>query len=80
MARVDRVRDDGAMNRTALVIGESLVDIVSKSDGSSVEHPGGSPANVAVAMARLGGTVGLATAYADDRLGGLLDQHFADAG
>ena len=68
------------MNRTALVIGESLVDIVSKSDGSSVEHPGGSPANVAVALARLGADVGLATAYADDRLGGLLDQHFADAG
>ena len=80
LARVDRVRDDGAMNRTALVIGESLVDIVSNSDGSSVEHPGGSPANVAVALARLGADVGLATAYADDRLGGLLDQHFADAG
>ena len=80
MARVDRVRDDVAMNRTALVIGESLVDIVSNSDGSSVEHPGGSPANVAVALARLGADVGLATAYADDRLGGLLDQHFANAG
>ncbi len=80
LARADRVRDDGAMNRTALVIGESLVDIVSNSDGSSVEHPGGSPANVAVALARLGAGVGLATAYADDRLGGLLDQHFAHAG
>ena len=74
------MRDDVAMNRSALVIGESLVDIVGNSDGSSVEHPGGSPANVAVALARLGVDVGLATAYADDRLGGLLDQHFADAG
>ena len=80
MARVDSVRDDVAMNRYALVIGESLVDIVSLTDGSSVEHPGGSPANVAVALARLGADVGLATAYADDRLGRLLDQHFADAG
>jgi fructokinase len=68
------------MKPTALVIGESLVDIVGNADGSSTEHPGGSPANVAVALARLGTPVELATAYAADRLGGLLDRHFADAG
>ena len=65
---------------TALVVGEALVDIVHHADGTIVEHPGGSPANVAVGMVRLGMSVELATAYADDRLGGLLDQHFADAG
>ncbi len=68
------------MTITALVIGEALVDIVAQPDGTSIEHPGGSPANVAVALSRLGTTVGLSTAYGNDRLGGLLDQHFADAG
>ncbi len=68
------------MKRSVLVIGECLVDIVNNSDGSVSEHPGGSPANVAVALARLGTPVELATAYADDRLGALLDQHLADSG
>src|SRR4051794_712204 len=63
-----------------LVVGESLVDVVRKSDGTVEEHPGGSPANVAVALARLGARVEIATAYADDRLGRLLDAHFADSG
>jgi len=65
---------------SALVVGESLVDVVVGTDGSVREYPGGSPANVAVALARLGGDVALATAYAADRLGGLLDAHFAAAG
>src|SRR5262245_47252940 len=68
------------MPETILVIGESLVDIVHHADGRVVEHPGGSPANVAVGLVRLGALVRLATAYADDRLGSLLDRHFADAG
>jgi fructokinase len=63
-----------------LVVGESLVDVVKKSDGSIEEHAGGSPANVAVALARLGAAVELATAYADDRLGRLLDAHLAGSG
>jgi len=65
---------------SALVVGESLVDVVVAPDGSVREYPGGSPANVAVAMARLGGDIALATAYASDRLGRLLDAHFATAG
>ena len=37
----------------ALVIGESLIDVVN--DGAQMsEHPGGSPMNVAVGLARLG--------------------------
>lgn len=55
-----------------LVVGESLVDIVERPDGSVVEHPGGSAANVAVALARLGRPVQLATAYGDDAYGALL--------
>ncbi len=42
--------------------------------------PGGSAANVAVALARLGRPVRFATAYADDRLGRLLADHLRVAG
>ena len=42
------------MDRDALVVGESLIDIVRGPDGSTVEYAGGSAANVAVALARLG--------------------------
>jgi fructokinase len=58
-----------------LVVGESLIDIVQRPDGSTVEHPGGSAANVAVALARLGRSVELLTAYADDARGAVLSRH-----
>jgi fructokinase len=58
-----------------LVVGESLVDIVQRADGSTVEHPGGSAANVAVALARLGRPVELVTAFADDARGAVLARH-----
>src|SRR5687767_4681828 len=54
------------MSETALVVGESLVDIVRGGDGSTVEFPGGSAANVAVALARLGRRVGFATSWGED--------------
>lgn len=63
-----------------LVVGEALVDVVHAPDGSVVERPGGSAANVAVALARLGRPVRFATAYAEDRLGGLLRDHLDAAG
>jgi fructokinase len=59
----------------AVVVGESLVDIVQRADGTTVDHPGGSAANVAVALARLGRPVELLTAYADDVHGTLLARH-----
>jgi fructokinase len=63
----------------ALVIGEALVDIVRT--GNDVIHcPGGSCANVAVALARLGRPTLLATRYGDDRLGDLLEKHLAGSG
>ena len=62
-----------------LVAGESLVDIVAHSDGTTTELPGGSPANVADAMARLGSRVQLLTAYADDRLGALVTSYLEDS-
>jgi len=52
-----------------LVIGESLIDIVHSPDGSAREHVGGSPANVAVGLARLGHEVTLATMLGRDEKG-----------
>ena len=58
-----------------LVVGESLVDIVRRADGTSVEYAGGRGANVAVALARLGRPVAFVTAYADDERGAVLARH-----
>jgi len=64
---------------TALVIGEALIDIV-RSDGDPTHHPGGSCANVAVALARLGRRTELATRYGDDHLGDILEAHLTGSG
>lgn len=58
--------------QVALVVGESLVDVVNRPDGTVEERAGGSAANVAVALARLQRPTWFATAIADDRLGGIL--------
>ena len=42
------------MEQVALVVGEALVDVVRGRDGSERDHAGGSSANAAVAMSRLG--------------------------
>jgi fructokinase len=68
------------MDRDALVVGESLIDIVRAPDGSTVEYAGGSAANVAVALARLGRSVRFASSWADDDRGRVLARHVADAG
>ncbi|QZY28607.1 PfkB family carbohydrate kinase [Nocardioides coralli] len=60
------------MSHSGLVVGESLVDIVRGGDGSSREYAGGSAANVAVALARLGRTVHFATSWGDDPRGTML--------
>ena len=57
-----------------LVIGESLIDRVSKG-GSEVEHVGGSPANVALGLGRLGHPVTLLTQFGSDRRGRLIREH-----
>lgn len=64
----------------ALVVGEALVDVVVRDGADPVEHPGGSAANVAVALARLGRPVGFATAWADDDRGRVLAAHVARDG
>lgn len=63
-----------------LVVGESLVDVILAPDGSTEDFPGGSPANLAVALTRLGAAVELATAFGPDERGDLLAAHFHAAG
>jgi fructokinase len=58
-----------------LVAGESLVDYVNAPDGTRRAHPGGSPFNVAIGLARLGRDVGLLTRYGSDPDGELLAVH-----
>jgi fructokinase len=60
------------------VIGESLVDVVTDAAGVTVERPGGSPFNVAVALARLDVDVELFTAVGDDARGTSLLSHLTD--
>jgi len=59
---------------TLLVIGESLIDIVEQPDGTVVEHPGGSPFNVARGASRLGVATELATQLGPDDRGDILRQ------
>ena len=63
-----------------LVVGEAIVDVVERSDGSRTEHAGGSPANVAVGLGRLGLDVTLATAIGDDTYGALIESHLRNSG
>jgi len=57
-----------------LVIGEALIDIVD--DGSArVEHPGGSPANVALGLGRRGVNVALLTDLGRDDRGSRIVEH-----
>jgi fructokinase len=52
-----------------LVVGEALVDVVPDADGQPQDFPGGSPANVAIALGRLGRDVRLVTLLGDDARG-----------
>ena len=68
------------MSDDVLVLGESLVDVVRAPDGTTTEHVGGSAANVAVALARLGRPVRFATSFADDARGRAVAAHLDGAG
>lgn len=63
-----------------LVVGEALVDIVERRDGTRAEHPGGSPANVALGLARLGHRTGLLTRIGDDERGRAIRDHLTSGG
>ena len=62
-----------------IVIGEALTDIVATSEGT-VEHPGGSPMNVAYGLGRLGVGAALLTSIGDDDRGAAIEAHLAGAG
>ncbi len=58
------------------VVGEALVDLVGEGGGSTfVAHPGGSPANVAIGLARLGSPSRLVTRLGRDPFGELVHGH-----
>lgn len=63
-----------------LVVGEALIDIVSDGLGEPSEHVGGSPANVAVGLARLGHEVDLATYVGPDARGERIAAHLSRHG
>lgn len=67
------------MRNVALVVGESLIDVMVRGEQRQ-EYAGGSAANAAVALARLGRPVVLATRYAEDAHGRLLAEQHAAAG
>lgn len=71
MATTDADRPDpvGTGDARIVVIGEALVDVVHRLDGRIEEMPGGSPANVALTLGRLGHRPQLVTQLADDRHG-----------
>ncbi|SDY69550.1 carbohydrate kinase family protein [Herbiconiux ginsengi] len=72
------------MPATVLAIGESLVDVVDAPDSQGspilVEHPGGSPMNIAYGAARLGLAVTLLTAVGRDARGSSIVEHLESAG
>ncbi|MDN3312008.1 carbohydrate kinase [Microbacterium oryzae] len=62
-----------------LVIGEALIDIVAAADGAT-EHVGGSPANVALGLGRLGVDVALLTRIGADERGARIAARLGDSG
>ncbi|MFV0373524.1 PfkB family carbohydrate kinase [Microbacterium sp.] len=67
------------MTAQVLVIGEALIDIVDAGDGAS-EFVGGSPANVAVGLARHGVGATLLTRIGRDDRGIRIAEHLASSG
>lgn len=67
------------MTDIALVVGEALVDVV-RGDGTETAFPGGSAANCAVALSRLGRPVWFASAWGPDEYGDLLAGHLLTNG
>lgn len=66
--------------RGVAVFGEALIDLLASGERSFEGHPGGSPANVAVATARLGRPARFVGGLSTDRWGRLLDDHLRASG
>ncbi|MCX2971854.1 MULTISPECIES: carbohydrate kinase family protein [Streptomyces] len=69
------------VERRVTVVGEVLVDLLWRAGAPHLTpHPGGSPANVAVGLHRLGRPVTLVTAWGDDPPGELVAAHLRRTG
>ena len=66
--------------RTLAVIGEAVIDLIEEPDGRYTAHPGGSPLNVAVGLARLGEAVCLKARFSTGPFGRQLRNHAATSG
>ena len=67
--------------RMFAVVGEALVDLVGqRGDRTFAAHPGGSPANVALGLARLGVPVTLSTRLGRDAFGHMVTSHLEASG
>ena len=63
-----------------VVLGEALIDVVVRNGEEPSEHVGGSPANVALGLARRGVDVALVTAIGRDRRGESIARHLEASG
>lgn len=79
MPAVHHPDDEAKSSFDVVVVGEALVDIVVSPRGT-VEHPGGSPANVAYGLGRLGVATGLLTSIGDDHYASEIEKHLQTAG
>lgn len=69
------------VKRMFVVVGEALVDLVGQRGGRTLTvHPGGSPANVALGLARLGAPVTLKTRLGSDAFGEIVSAHLQASG
>jgi len=57
------------MTNRIVVVGEALIDLIQQADGSYQAKPGGAPANVSIALARLGTHVAFAGRMSTDSFG-----------
>jgi fructokinase len=79
MEYLNAAPDDGRQPLDVVVVGEALIDVVTTPD-SQIEHPGGSPANVAYGLGLLDVATGLLTAIAPDARGTTIEDHLRRAG
>jgi len=69
------------VKRMFVVVGEALIDLVGQRGGRTLAaHPGGSPANVALGLARLGVPVTLKTRLGRDAFGEMISAHLEASG
>jgi len=68
------------MQSPVTVVGEALIDIVIPRSGQAMEHVGGSPANVAIGLSRLGHSTTLATHIGTDARGRRISDLMATEG